>query len=109
MGDGDRHLLLPDAPRGARTTPLSPSTSPPCAKRWRPASGLRNVALIASLKNGVNDGVAEAWAKINGSDVSTSASDTNGGFPYIVDDRHRSLCAVLDAAVHPRTPSSTTA
>ena len=64
--------------------------------------GSGNVAFIASLKNGVNDGVAEAWAKINGSDVSTSASDTNGGFPYIVDDRHRSLVyKFFDAAVHP--------
>ena len=64
--------------------------------------GTGNVAFLASLKNGVNDGVAEAWAKIAGSDVSTSSSDTNGGFPYIVNDGHRSLVyKFFDAAVHP--------
>ena len=40
-----------------------------------------NVAFVASLKNGVNAGVAEAWARLNGSDVSTSGS--NAGFPLL--------------------------
>ena len=61
-----------------------------------------NVAFVASLKNGVNRGIAEAWANINGSDVSPNVSSTNAGYPYLVDDRHRSLVyKFFDAAVHP--------
>ena len=59
-----------------------------------------NVAFLASLKNGVNAGVAEAWARIDGSDVTDGTS--NGGFPYLVDDRHRALVyKFFDPAVHP--------
>lgn len=59
-----------------------------------------NVAFVASLKNGVNRGVAEAWARIDGSDV--SVDNSNAGFPFIVDDRHRSLVyKFFDAAIHP--------
>jgi len=59
-----------------------------------------NVAFVVSLKNGVNKGIAKAWANINGSDVSVGGS--NGGFPYLVDDRHRALVyKFFDAAVHP--------
>ena len=50
-----------------------------------------NVAFVASLKNGVNRGVASAWANINGSDVSPNVSTANAGYPYLVDDRDRAL------------------
>ena len=61
-----------------------------------------NVAFVASLKNGVNAGVAGAWARIDGSDVSVSGAGSNGGFPLLVDDRHRALVYKLfDAALHP--------
>ena len=56
------------------------------------------VAFLASLKNGVHAGVAEAWANLPGADSVSS----NGGFPRIVDDRHRALVyPFFDAAVHP--------
>ena len=54
-----------------------------------------NVKFVVSLKNGVNEGVARAWAELDGSDdVSRSL--------VIADDRHRALVYPLfDAAVHP--------
>ena len=54
-----------------------------------------NVKFVVSLKNGVNEGVARAWANLDGSD------DVSGSL-VIVDDRHRALVYPLfDAAVHP--------
>lgn len=54
-----------------------------------------NVEFVVSLKNGVNEGVARAWAEIDGAD---DVSDSL----VIVDDRHRALVYQLfDAAVHP--------
>ena len=59
-----------------------------------------NVAFVASLKNGVHAGVAEAWANLPGADVSVAGN--NSGFPYLVDDRHRALVyKFFDAAIHP--------
>jgi hypothetical protein len=36
-----------------------------------------NVAFVASLKNGVNRGVAEAWARINGGGLQSSSSSAS--------------------------------
>ena len=53
-----------------------------------------NVKFVVSLKNGVNQGVARAWANLDGSDdVSESL--------VLVDDKHRALVYQFDAAVHP--------
>ena len=54
-----------------------------------------NVKFVVSLKNGVNQGVARAWANLDGSDdVSESL--------VLVDDKHRALVyQFFDAAVHP--------